>query len=124
MLRWGGLDIERADDAAIALVEHVGVDQGGFDVAMTEEFLDGADVVAVLEEVGGEGVAEGMTTDALGDGGRSNGLFEGFLESAFVKVIALPFKRDFILNAFTGWKDPLPLPHSIGIGIFTIQGKR
>ena len=57
----------------------VGIDHGGFDVFVAEEFLDGADVVAALEEVGGEGVAEGVATDALRDGCRSHGLFEGFL---------------------------------------------
>jgi hypothetical protein len=31
----------------------VGVDHGGLDVLVPEEFLDGADVVAVLEQVGG-----------------------------------------------------------------------
>ena len=44
----------------------MGVDHGGFDVFMTEEFLDGADVVAVLEKVGCEGMAEGVTADAFG----------------------------------------------------------
>ena len=76
MLR--GLDnlrVERADDAASATVGDLGVDYGGFDVAVTEEFLNGADVVAALEEVGGEGVA----TDALCNGCRSHGLFKGFL---------------------------------------------
>lgn len=38
----------------------MGVDHGGFDVAVAEEFLDGADVVAVFDEVGGEGMAEGV----------------------------------------------------------------
>ncbi len=36
----------------------MGVNHGGFEVFVAEEFLDGADVVAVLEEVGGEGMAE------------------------------------------------------------------
>ena len=80
MLR--GLDdlcVERADDAASATVGDLGVDYGGFDVAVTEEFLNSADVVAALEEVGGEGVAEGVATDALCNNCRSHGLFEGFL---------------------------------------------
>lgn len=42
------------------------VDHGGFDVFVPEEFLDGADVVASLEEVGGEAVAEGVGCDAFG----------------------------------------------------------
>ena len=42
------LCVEGAYHAASATVEDVGVDHGGFDVAVTKEFLDGADVVAAL----------------------------------------------------------------------------
>ena len=38
-------------------VEDVGVDLGGLDVFVTQQFLDGADVVASFQEVGGEAVA-------------------------------------------------------------------
>jgi len=38
----------------------VGVDHGGFDVFVAEEFLNGADVVAGFEKVGGEGMTEGV----------------------------------------------------------------
>jgi hypothetical protein len=40
-----------------AAVEDVGVDLGGADVLVAEELLDGADVVAGLEEMGREAVA-------------------------------------------------------------------
>lgn len=59
--------VEGAADAAGAEAEDVGVDHGGGDVAVAEELLDGADVVAALEEVGGEGVAEGVAGDSLRD---------------------------------------------------------
>ena len=36
------------------LVESVGVDHGGADVLVSQEYLDGADVAAGLREVGGE----------------------------------------------------------------------
>jgi hypothetical protein len=38
-------------------VEDVGVDHGGRDILVARELLDGADVVAVLEQVGGEASA-------------------------------------------------------------------
>ena len=41
-----------------ALLAHVGVALGGGDVAVTEEFLHGAQVRTVVEEVRGEGVAQ------------------------------------------------------------------
>jgi len=45
----------------------MGIDLGGLDVAVAEELLDGPDIVAVLEQVGGEGVPEGMAAYSLGD---------------------------------------------------------
>ena len=54
------LPTRRGFDTPPASVQNVGVDHGGRDVPVAEEFLDGAYVVAVLEEVGGKGVAEGV----------------------------------------------------------------
>jgi hypothetical protein len=47
----------------------MGINHRGFDIFVAEEFLDGADVVAVLQEVSGKGVPKGVTTDARGDSG-------------------------------------------------------
>ena len=40
---------------------------------MTEEFLDGAEVGPVFEEVGSEGVAEGVAGDVFLDPGVAGG---------------------------------------------------
>ncbi len=47
---------------------------------MTEEFLDGADVVAVLEQVRREGVAEGVAGGSLRESGPRVRLSHGALE--------------------------------------------
>ena len=52
--------IEGAADGEGATLDDVGVDHGGADALVAEEFLDGVDIVAGLEEVGGEGVAQGV----------------------------------------------------------------
>ena len=36
---------------------------------MAEEFLNGSDIVAVFEQVGGKAVAEGVASDTLVDAG-------------------------------------------------------
>ena len=43
-----------------APLENVGIDHGGFDVFVSEEFLNGTNVIAILEKMGREGVAEGV----------------------------------------------------------------
>src|SRR5262245_23174994 len=57
--------VEGAEDAGGAAVEDVGVDPGGADVGMAEQLLDGADVVAALQQAGGEAVAEDVRADEL-----------------------------------------------------------
>ena len=49
--------IERAAHAAGSAVENVGVPHGCGDVPVAEQLLDGADIGAGLEQMGGERVA-------------------------------------------------------------------
>lgn len=54
---------------------------------MAEQFLYGADVVAVFQEVRGETVAEGMAGDVFGNVGLLRGVPDGFLHCAFVEMV-------------------------------------
>ena len=47
-IRNEGLAVEGGFDSEAAALENVGVDHGGFYVFVSEEFLHGANVVAVL----------------------------------------------------------------------------
>ena len=67
-------EIGRAFDAGGATVENVGVDLRGADVTVSQELLDGADIVARLEQVRREGVAKGVRACALGDPGEPHGI--------------------------------------------------
>ena len=62
-----GPGVEFAVDVAEAAAGYVGVDLGGADVGVAEEFLDDAEVGAMLEEVGGEAVAQHMRRDVAID---------------------------------------------------------
>ena len=64
------------------LVGEVGVDLGGGDVGVAEEALDGAEVGAIHEEVGGEGVAHGVGGDFFGDAGELGILIDEALNGA------------------------------------------
>ena len=79
--------VGRAAYASAAAVEDMGVDHGGLEVAVTEQLLNGADVVAVGEQVGGEAVAEAMERGVLGDVGSANGRLEGPLDGTLVQVV-------------------------------------
>ncbi len=89
---------------------------------MAEEFLDSADVVAVLEEVGGETMAEGVGGDgfleACGFGSGAN----GFLEDAFVYVVAHGFGGGGVHREGDGGEEVLPGKFLGSVGVFPGQG--
>jgi hypothetical protein len=75
---------------------------------VTEELLQGPDVGAVLEQVHGEGVSQGVTARPLGDSRDEHGLTDGLLDYGFVKVMA-PLLAGLAVHAVTGSrKHPLP----------------
>ena len=57
---------------------------------MTEELLDGADVRAAFEQVGGEAVPQGVGGRPLVDAGQLAGLPESTAEVGLVEVMASP----------------------------------
>ena len=76
-------------DAGGTAVQDVGVDHSRGDVLMAEELLDRADVAAVFEQVGSEGMAEGVACGALRDARREDGAAHGVLDDGLVQVVAL-----------------------------------
>ena len=68
--------------------EEVSIDHGRLHVFVAEEFLHGANSVAVFEQVGSEAVAERVATDALVQLGQAGSVADGFLQGAFFQVVA------------------------------------
>ena len=68
-------------------VQGVGVDHGGADVAVAQEFLYGADVVSVFQKMSGKGVSEGVTAGVFYNACFPDCIFYGFLQNAFVNVM-------------------------------------
>ncbi len=110
-------------DGASELVEDVGVDHGGFEAFVAEEFLDDADVVALDEEVGGEGVAEGVAGDAGVEAGELGGDGDGFLEDGFVEMVAAELVGFEVQVVAVGGEEPLPGPGLAGGGGFSVEGE-
>ena len=68
-------------DGAEAVLVDVGVDLGGGDVGVAEHFLDDAEVGAVIEEVGGEAVAELVGMDFLGEACGGGALIDDLFDA-------------------------------------------
>src|SRR5512139_3074985 len=63
-------DVHRAPYTPTAPVQDMGVDHRRADIPVSEQFLYRPDVVAILEQMSGEGVAEGMAGDVFLDSGH------------------------------------------------------
>jgi len=48
-------------------IHHMGIDHGGGHVCMPQQFLDGADICSVFQQMGGEGVTKGMAAGLFGE---------------------------------------------------------
>ena len=57
-------------------VGDVGVNLGGGNVGMAKHGLDGTNVGAIHEKVGGERMAQGMGADVFGDTGEASVFFD------------------------------------------------
>ena len=60
-------------------------------VIVSEQFLDRADVVTVRKEMGCKAVPKAVAPDRFMDTGKSNRLFKGLSDTAFVQVVAPDF---------------------------------
>ena len=108
---------------------------------MSEQFLDGAQVVAIFEEVGCEAMPQGVAGGVLGDPGPFHGGGDLFLDGGLVDMVSAHlgilggvaecFGAGFIFECFAGSrigaqvarrKEVLPLEGAGGVGIFFGEG--
>ncbi len=68
--------VKFAVDFAQTITGDVGVNFGGADVGMAEEFLDDAEVGTVLQKVGGEAVAQHVGSDVAFDASMFHPMFD------------------------------------------------
>lgn len=118
------LGVEGAFDCQSAALEDVSIDHGGLYVLVTKQFLNGADVIAMLKKMSGKGMAEGMGRNMLVQFCKADGLFDGALKNTFVEVVAHDFPGFRIDRTLVGGEDVLPARFAIGIGVFSFERVR
>ena len=74
------LIVQGTFDRQSAAVENMCIDHGGFDILMTQQFLDCADIVAGFKQVGGEAVTEDMRRNGFVYFRKASGTFYSFLQ--------------------------------------------
>jgi len=121
--------VQWAADCQTASVEHVGVDHGRLDVFVAEELLHRANIarrvaslIAVLQQVGGEGMAEGMAADVLFDAGQAGSAVDGTLQTTGVGVMAAGGTVAGIRGQAGGGEEVLPHPFRFGERVLAFEG--
>lgn len=110
--------------ASPSAVQTVRVNHRRLDVAVPQEFLHRAKVVAVGQQVRGEGVPKRVAGDPLGQSGLSHCLRDGLLDERFVNVMASLVAGPRIYAPTLLRKHELPAPLPMGLGILAGQGVR
>ena len=116
--------VGRAPDARWAPVEDVRIHHRRGHVPMAQEFLHGANIVTVIEQVRGEGVAERVAGGPLGDAGGHHRVLHLTLQDRFMQVMAPPLPGHQVHGGARGWEDPLPSPLTARVGILAREGPR
>jgi hypothetical protein len=105
-----------------ALVEHMSIDHSRGHVFVAQEFLDGSNIIAALEQVRGKRMAEGVASDMLDNTGPAHSLLHGPLENGFMHMMAALLTGPGVLPAVLLRKDPLPALVGGSVGVFAVQG--
>ena len=87
--------IERGTDGEATAVKDVGVDHGCSHVFVTQQILDGSNIVAVLQQMRSKGMAQRMATDAFLNGRFASRVFDSALQGGRVNMMTvfLPVAR-------------------------------
>lgn len=89
----GSEQVEWADDRVGDLFDERTVDGIAERLIVSEQFLNSAEVAAVVEQVNGEGVSKDLGRDGFLDAGEDSGGSEGALEVIFGLVMSGPIVR-------------------------------
>ena len=89
-LSWSGElhNVGWTHNSESAAVENVGIDHGGADMSVNEQFLDDANVIAAFEELSGETVPKCVGGSMFRDSRRPDGFLYDFLNDRLIDVVA------------------------------------
>ena len=72
------------------------VDHGRLHVGVSKKILNGADVIACFDQMGGKAVAQGVYGGSFGDAQITNRLIDTPLEGCWIQVVPVGLVRSWI----------------------------
>ena len=116
--------VERADDAAAATIQDMGVHHRGADVGVPEQLLDRADVMTRFEQMRRERVPQRMRRGGLRNAGAPQGLAHRPLERLVADVVPPLDAASWVERAAIGGKNILPAPIARSVRVFSFERRR
>src|SRR6266700_2402909 len=116
--------VQRAHHASPTLVQHVRVDHRRRDVRMPEQLLHGADVVAIVQQMGGKGMAQRVAGHALVDTGGPRRFLHRALQYRIIEVMAANRSVLRVNGTMFGRKHVLPGPFITGARVLARERER
>jgi hypothetical protein len=99
------------------------VNHGRAHVLVSQQFLNGPNVIAILQQMSRKRMSQRMTSSRFGDGLQSCFL-EGALQNRFMKMVPAFLARYPVCEMTRCGKHPLPAPFLARIRVFTFKSIR
>jgi len=98
----------------------MGVDLGRRDVAVAEQLLDCTNVLAALEQVGGEAVAQRVAGGSLLEARPTDGVGDRALNDGLMEMV--PIRNPACTVCSGGGEEPAPVPGALRCRVLAGQG--
>lgn len=116
--------VKRTGDTEDVLAGHVGIDHGGLQTGVAEQFLNRPDVMPPFKKMRRKAVPERMNRGGADYPRRAHSLLKTALQAGDMDVMATVYPRSGVNGVGMGREYPEPAPFFSRIRIFSFQGIR
>ena len=110
--------VQWAANSSSAFVQNMGINHGGTDVFVAQQFLNCTNIVSVLQEMGGEAVTKCMTADEFINPGHLRSFLDRFIQTALMNMMTPLDTASWVNGDGFSWKHILPGEFPVGVFIF------
>ena len=107
-----------------AAIQHMRIHHGGVHIRVPKEFLHRPDVVALLQQMRGKTVSEGMATDAFVEPHRTPCLTHSLLQTTLARMMPPGDPGPRVFRQAVGRQDVWPDPPPAGMRRLAFQRER
>ena len=111
-------------NSSSAFVQNMGINHGGADIFVAQQFLHRSDIISICKQMGGEAVAKRMAGDGFIDPGHLRSFLDRFIQTALMNMMTSLYAASWINGNRFGWKHILPGELRVGVFVFFCTAHR